>query len=188
MNETNEANEMMLDNVMDDEMSTFEEIGELAKEALNIEYAILDEGDKECDEKEEESDELSRLRTELEELRTRLAEKEELEKASLRMRQELAEFGEYFPEVELESIPEEVWDKVKGGASLSAQYSLYRRRVELEKRRISDFNEKNRKMSAGAAGRADGEKYYSPSEVKRMSPAQVKAHYNEIVESMRHWN
>jgi hypothetical protein len=187
MNETNEANEMMLDSVIDGEMSTFEENEELAKEALDIEESVLEESDEEGEDIDE-TDELSRLRTELEELRARLAEKEELEKASLRMRQELTEFGEYFPEVELESIPEEVWDKVKGGASLSAQYSLYRRRVELEKRRISDFNEKNRKMSAGAAGRADGEKYYSPSEVKRMSPSQVKAHYNEIVESMRHWN
>ena len=54
--------------------------------------------------------------------------------------------------------------------------------------RIRDVNIKNRKMSAGAVSQGDGEKYYSPSEVKRMTPAQVKKHYDEIVESMRHWN
>ena len=179
-----ETNEVMLDNVTDDEMSNFEENAEICKEGICDEEESVEDSNSE----EEKLDELTLLRAELEELRARLAQKEELEKASLRMRAELTEFEEYFPDVELESIPEEVWDKVKGGASLSAQYSLYRRRVELEKRRISDFNEKNRKMSAGAAGRADGEKYYSPSEVKRMSPSQVKAHYDEILESMRHWN
>ena len=117
MNETNEANEMMLDSVTYGEISTFEEDEELAKEALDIEESVLEESDEEGEDIDE-TDELSRLRTELEELRTRLSEKEELEKASLRMRQELTEFGEYFPEVELESIPEEVWDKVKGGAGI----------------------------------------------------------------------
>lgn len=137
---------------------------------------------------ESKNDEISMLRAELDDLRAKLLEKEQIERAESRMQRELSEFEDYFPEVSLEEIPDEVWQKVKVGASLSAQYSLFRRRAELEKRRISDFNEKNRKMSAGAAGHGEGEKYYSPAEVKRMSPAQVKTHYDEIIESMRHWN
>jgi hypothetical protein len=62
------------------------------------------------------------------------------------------------------------------------------RKIELEKKKISDFNENNRRMSTGSLLQGDGEKYYSPSEVKKMTPAQVKSHYDEIVESMRHWN
>ena len=137
---------------------------------------------------EADKDEISMLRAELEELRVKLLEKEQLERAESRIQREIYEFEAYFSDVKLEEIPDEVWQKVKTGASLSAQYSLFRRRAELEKRRISDHNEKNRKMSAGAAGRGEGEKYYSPAEVKRMSPAQVKTHYDEIIESMRHWN
>ena len=161
-----ESNEMMLENE-----------AEIETEALDP-----------TPEQEEKIDEVLALRKELEELRALLQKKDMEQKAETRISRELADFEEYFPEVELESIPDEVWQRVKSGASLSAEYSLLCRRRELEKRRISDFNENNRKMSAGAAGRGESEKYYSPSEVKRMSPAQVKTHYDEIIESMRHWN
>ena len=43
-------------------------------------------------------------------------------------------------------------------------------------------------MSAGSLASDEGEKYYSPSEVKKMSPAQVRANYDDIIESMRHWH
>ena len=128
------------------------------------------------------------LREELEALRSQLKAREDEDRASARMRAELSGFAEYFPEVELEEIPEEIWDRVRRGASLSSEYSLLLHKREMAKRRIGEYNEKNRKMSAGAVGIGEGEKYYSPSEVKKMSPAYVKAHYDDIIESMRHWN
>jgi hypothetical protein len=81
-----------------------------------------------------------------------------------------------------------VWQKVRKGASLCAEFSLIQRKAELEKRRINNINEQNRRMSAGSLGNSDGEKYYSPSEVKKMTPLQVREHYDDIIESMRHWN
>lgn len=136
----------------------------------------------------EEVDEMSLLKTELEALRMELKSRDEREALNSRMIKELNEFQEYFPEVEIRSIPNDIWEQVKNGASLSASFALNLRKIEIERKKVSDFNEKNRRMSAGALLQGDGEKFYSPSEVKRMSPAQVRAHYDDIVESMRHWN
>ena len=133
-------------------------------------------------------DEMTLLKEELESLRAELRSRDELEKTRKRMERELQEFTEYFPEVHSEKIPEEIWEKVKGGDSLAASYALFIRKGELERSRISDFNKKNRKMSSGSLISDEGEKYYSPSEVKKMTPAEVKKNYDVIVESMRHWN
>lgn len=133
-------------------------------------------------------DELSLLREELQSLKNQLSEREKLDQANARIEMEISEFYDCFPESNLREIPEEVWEKVRRGSSLSAEYSLFKRKVEIEKQKISDINERNRKMSAGAIGILDGEKYYSPAEVKKMTPAEVKRNYDDIIESMRHWN
>lgn len=133
-------------------------------------------------------DELAHLKAELDSLRAELKSRDEREQANSRMLAELSEFEEYFPEVDIHQIPSEVWEKVRNGASLSASYALNLKKIEIERKKVSDFNEKNRRMSAGSLMQGEGEKYYSPSEVKKMTPAQVKTHYDDIVESMRHWN
>ena len=133
-------------------------------------------------------DEISLLRAEIDALRLELSKREELDRANSRMNAELAEFTDYFPEIDINSIPDEVWEKVKKGYSLAATYALFSRKSEREKKKIGDFNEKNRRMSAGSLMRGEGEKYYSPAEVRRMSPAQVKSHYDDIIASMKHWN
>lgn len=137
---------------------------------------------------ENDIDELALLKSELETLRTELKARDEREAVNSRMIKEFTEFQKYFPDVELHSIPDEIWEQVKNGESLSASFALNLRKIEIERKKISDFNEKNRRMSAGSLMQGEGEKYYSPSEVRRMSSAQVKAHYDDIVESMRHWN
>ena len=136
----------------------------------------------------EELDEVSLLKNELETLRLELKSRDEREEMNSRMLKELNEFQEYFPEVDIRAISDEVWEQVKNGASLSASFALNLRKIEIERKKVNDFNEKNRRMSTGSLIQGDGENYYSPSEVKRMTPAQVKAHYDDIVESMRHWN
>lgn len=136
----------------------------------------------------EELDEISLLKNELEALRLELKSRDEREEMNSRMLKELNEFQEYFPEVDIRAISDEVWEQVKNGASLSASFALNLRKIEIERKKVNDFNEKNRRMSTGSLIQGDGENYYSPSEVKRMTPAQVKAHYDDIVASMRHWN
>ena len=136
----------------------------------------------------EARDELIALKTELEKLRAELKARDEMEKANSRILREITEFEEYFPEVDIHQIPSEVWEKVRQGASLSASFALNLKKLEAERKRVGDFNDKNRRMSAGALTRGENNKYYSPAEVKRMTPAQVKSHYDDIIESMRHWN
>ena len=161
-------------------------------DALNdiIEEALCDAPDVEIDEcsDKEELDELSLLKSEIDSLRQELRARDEREQANSRMLNELTEFSEYFPDVDIHNIPNEVWEQVKNGTSISAAFALNLRKIELEKKKVSDFNDKNRRMSAGSLLGGEGEKYYSPAEVKRMTPAQVKSHYDDIIESMRHWN
>lgn len=139
-------------------------------------------------EEAEPIDELSSLRQELEALRSELKARDEREEASSRFLKEMREFSEYFPEVELHEIPCEIWEQVRRGASLSASFALSLKRLELERKRVTDVNQKNRRMSAGSLTKGDGDRYYSPAEVKAMTPLQVRSHYDDIIESMRHWN
>lgn len=135
-----------------------------------------------------EPEELISLRKRVEELSAQLREREEMDAANARMKEELEEFYEYFPSVDPKSIPDEVWERVKRGASLAATYSLFERKREREAQRSISHNERMRRMSAGALEAADSGGYYSPDEVRRMTPAQVRKNYDDIVESMRHWN
>lgn len=161
-------------------------------DALNdiIEEALCDAPDVEIDEcsDKEELDELLLLKSEIDSLRQELRARDEREQANSRMLNELTEFSEYFPDVDIHNIPNEVWEQVKNGTSISAAFALNLKKMELERKKVSDFNDKNRRMSAGSLLGGEGEKYYSPAEVKRMTPAQVKSHYDDIIESMRHWN
>ena len=162
------------------ENTVLEERTETIPEKPTLEVAV--------EEKSDEPDEISILKAELESLRAELKSRDEKEQLNSRMLAELMEFQEYFPEVDIHQIPNEVWEQVKRGASLSASFALNLKKIEIDRKKVSDFNEKNRRMSAGALLQGEGEKYYSPAEVKKMTPAQIKSHYDEIVESMRHWN
>ena len=78
------------------------------------------------------SDELIALREKVKELSAQLREREEIDAANARMKEELEEFYEYFPSVDPKSVPDEVWERVKCGASLAATYSLFERKRERE--------------------------------------------------------
>lgn len=153
---------------------------------INIDEAL--ENTEALEENPSQNDEILALKNELEGLRAELLKRDERDKAQSRFLSEIAEFEQYFPEVDLHSIPDEIWEGVKKGSSLASSYALLLRRKDIEKKKIGDFNEKNRRMSAGSLINGDGEKYFSPSEVKKMTPAQVRSNYDDIVASMKHWN
>ena len=153
---------------------------------INIEEAL--ENTEALEENPSQNDEILALKNELEGLRAELLKRDERDRAQSRFLSEIAEFEQYFPEVDLHSIPDEIWEGVKKGSSLASSYALLLRRKDIEKKKIGDFNEKNRRMSAGSLINGDGEKYFSPSEVKKMTPAQVRSNYDDIVASMKHWN
>lgn len=125
------------------------------------------------------------LLAEIERLRGEL---EKRDKENIKMIAEVGEFSAVFPETSLESIPSEVWNSVKAGVPLAAAYALYEKKSEAYQRITQSVNQKNYEQSSGAIGKETDSIYYSPSEVKKMSPAEVKAKYNIIVESMKKWN
>lgn len=132
-----------------------------------------------------EKDELDALREELCRLRTELEEK----KSSLeRLGKEISEFSELFPSEPLTSLPDSVWESVRGGIPLAAAYALYRRKTELRAEQASLVNKKNNGMSTGAIGRDTTESFYTPDEVRAMSRSEIKKNYSKILDSMKKWN
>lgn len=128
------------------------------------------------------------LKEEIERLRGELELQKEKERENARMVKECGEFRSYFPDVPYESIPDEVWDSVKGGIPLAYSYALYEKKTAAARTAASSVNSRNSKMSSGALSLHTEERYFSPSEVRAMSREQVKANYTDIIESMRHWN
>ena len=119
-----------------------------------------------------------------------MGEEEEKETSSQeKMHEDVALFRSLFPDVKGEDIPQEVWDAVEEGESLSASYALYAVKTYREEERIRKVNEENGKKAAprihSEAG--DGE-YFSPEAVKSMTREEVKRNYNKILSSMEKWN
>lgn len=132
-------------------------------------------------------------KSELEELREKNAslirELDERKKADERMKTEMGEFSELFPDVSLDEVPSEIWDEVKSGIPLSAAYARHERKVKNAKSEAERANGAFAEKSAGAINARGTEKYYfSPSDVKKMSASEVKENYTVILNSMKHWN
>ena len=102
--------------------------------------------------------------------------------------EQINEFNELFPEIAVRSLPDEVWESVKKGNSLAAAYSVYERRVAEAARKIELINQRNASAAAGAAGRSAPKEYFTADEVRKMSPAEVRANYAGIRRSMEKWN
>ena len=127
------------------------------------------------------------LRQQISDLKSQISNLEAMRDTQTRVLEELADFRDLFPEVEINAIPESVWESVKKGTPLIASYALYEKRMEAERARISLINAKNASKSAGIAGINTASEYFSPDEVRKMSRAEVHANYSKIKESMKKW-
>ena len=138
--------------------------------------------DNEVDERDEEiqtlREEVKRLTDELE-ARAAIADK---------IAAQIGEFSALFPEVPVETVPDEVWDSVKSGSSLAAAYAVYARKAYMSEQRASNVNKRNARNSPGVAGKGTASEYYTPDEVRAMSQKEVRANYSKILESMKKWN
>lgn len=163
-----------------------EETAEPSDTAVSIEEKLPEVEEEQAKEIESpEKNELETLREELCRLRTELEEK----KSSLeRLGNEISEFSELFPGEPLTSLPDSVWESVRGGIPLAAAYALYRRKTELRAEQASLVNNKNNGMSTGAIGRDTTESFYTPDEVRAMSRSEIKKNYSKILDSMKKWN
>ncbi len=133
----------------------------------------------------EEREMLERLVGEVAELRQLLNARAASPSSSARALSE--GFRALYPEVSEADVPDAVWESVREGLPPEAAYALWERR-ELVRRKAAE--EANRKNADGAWGRADtaAEGHFSPDEVRRMTPREVRENYGRIIESMKHWN
>ena len=102
--------------------------------------------------------------------------------------EQLNEFSELFPEIAVKSVPEEVWESVKRGNSLAASYAVYEKRVTEAAMRIERINAKNASSSAGAIDKHTSQEFFTPDDVRKMSPSEVHANFAKIKRSMGKWN
>lgn len=104
-----------------------------------------------------------------------------MEEKNSRFISETEEFYENFPDVDLDSVSDTIWQKVKQGENLS---SAYKQQKETEKNALLR-NEKNRMSSPGGVGKPVPQKgIYNARDVRAMTPKQVKAEYDSIIKSM----
>ena len=147
--------------------------------------AQSDEADEEKAASDESRETVESLRAELQALRDEL----EAKRATFeRMSAEIGEFSELFPSVSLSSIPDSVWQSVKGGVPLAASYALYEKRTAILLADAKQANEKNSALSTGPLGREVSSDFFSADEVRAMSRDEVRKNYKKIMESMKKWN
>lgn len=105
------------------------------------------------------------------------------------MEEDIELFRALFPDVKGEQIPQEVWDRVEAGESLSAAYALFAVKQYREEEKVSRINEENGKKAPPPieGGSTEGD-YFSPEAVKNMSRSEIRKNYDKILSSMEKWN
>ena len=153
----------------------------------NEDTVVPDSDSEDTDEKDTPEETIKALKEEIDTLRAQIDRLEEFKRTQDRILNELSDFAALFPEIAVEEIPEEVWEAVKNGTTLTASYALYEKRKAAEAIRVANINAKNASRSPGAAGTDTAGEYFSPDDVRRMSRAEVHANYSKIRESMKKW-
>lgn len=137
------------------------------------------------EETEPDASDIAYLKAELDSLKKELSDTRAFYS---RLEGECAEFSALYPEVPLGSLPDSIWLSVKNGVPLAAAYALEARKAELSAIRAQRINGENRNMSSGALNADSHNDYFSPSEVRAMSAAEVRANYTKIINSMSKWH
>ena len=158
-----------------------------AEEIVAAEESATEETTEEESKEKESADatEIAYLKAELESLKKELSDTRSL---YARLENECTEFSALYPEVALSSIPDSIWQSVKRGVPLAAAYALEARKAELTAKRASQVNVENKKMSSGSLSSDSYNDYFTPSQVRSMTPAEVRANYTQIVNSMSKWH
>ena len=129
--------------------------------------------------------ELARLREQVTSLRETLASQKA---AYQRAGAEYAEFFTLFPAVSLSALPDDVWQSVQKGVPLAAAYALEERRAAVQAEKAQKVNQINREKSSGALNPTGNSDNFSLAEVRDMTPAEVRANFDKIMESVTQWH
>ena len=114
----------------------------------------------------------------------------QIEGQQKKLEKAMSDYNEFFglyPDIDIKSIPDSVWESVNSGVPLAAAYALCERKKEVERQTAERINERNRTMSSGQIGSVSPQTYLSPAEVRAMSASEVRANFSLITESMKHW-
>ena len=136
---------------------------------------------------EAQKSELEQLRGELAQLREELAMRDARIRQEERITREYAEFCDLYPQIAVSTLPQEIWRDVEGGTPLAAAYALAERKKAVSVAKANESNATNRARSAGAVKNAESIEF-SPSEVRAMSSAEVRANLPKIMRSMQKWH
>ena len=91
---------------------------------------------------------------------------------------EIKRFRELFPDVSADTIPDEVWDDVQSGATLSHAYALYLASTNALARYADDVNKRNSSVGAYASSEGSTEPVFTKEQVEKMSNKDIKNNYN----------
>lgn len=101
--------------------------------------------------------------------------------------EEIKKFREIFPDVETESIPDEVWEDVADGANLAHAYALYLVQNESLANYADGVNRRNSERGITATSDGSTEPIYTKEQVEHMSENDVRKNYKGIVNAMKNW-
>ncbi len=101
---------------------------------------------------------------------------------------EYDEFRSLFPEMKLTELPDSVRESVRSGVPLCAACALYELRRARAVEAAAAVNAANSDLSFALEKSSAADGYFSPEEVREMSPSEVRTNYKKIIESMNHWN
>ena len=123
------------------------------------------------------------LLAEIERLKTELARRDA---ETERFMSERAEFLELYPDADFKDLPDSVWKDVGRGVPLAAAFALFERKRFCTEQKALAYNQLNTQRSTGGL-EATPSDYYSPNEVRAMTPMEVRANYDKIMRSMQKW-
>ena len=174
-------------------MNDEEMIEETLLEDENIEITVEEieetendiETEPEITEKTENSDPEPEISEETPKKLSRIGEFEQKEALD----NEYDEFKRLFPGVSIKDLPDTVRESVNSGVPLAAAYALFEKRRAAELSDAETVNLRNSQTSSGSVKKfTSNDVYYSPREVREMSPDEVHKNFSEILKSMDHWN
>lgn len=123
------------------------------------------------------------LNAELEALRRRV---ETAERTAREISAGWREFSELYPEADLSSLPDSFNAAIERGIPPAAAYALEMRRREVTREKIEAADRRAREQSFGRINGAE-DSLYSPDEVRKMPPAEVRKNIDKIRRSMKSW-
>lgn len=108
------------------------------------------------------------------------------ERDSKEMKEDIALFRQYFPDVSPDQVPDAVWAQAAKGIPLAYAYALYLTIKSEEDARADSVNRENGDRAA-PVGNDMSELPYTREQVEGMSPKAVKGNYRKIVDSIKNW-